>query len=268
MKQRLRALFPILFFALMLPACASGEKSEHVAPQAMMDSQRKMAPGEAPETKSKAFAPMIARSADLVLWVDEVASASTRIQTIVKGMGGYTTDSTLENGDDPRGSLTCRVPDPKLDGAIETIKGVGTARSVRVSGQDVGEEYTDLSKRLSNWRAEEARLLELYRRADKIPDLLEIERELTRVRGEIETATGRLNYLKHQVDLATINVQLSRRVPLVEGFHFPTVLGRAFAALGATFFALLSLLVWVLVFSVLWVPALLLFGWLRKLAKR
>ncbi|MGE5707728.1 MAG: DUF4349 domain-containing protein, partial [Bacteroidota bacterium] len=121
---------------------------------------------------------MIARTAEITLWVDEVASASTRIQGIVKGMGGYTTDSTVENGDDPRGSLTCRVPDPKLEGALDALKMVGTARSVRVSGQDVGEEYVDLSKRLSNWRAEEVSLLELYRRANKIPDLLEIEREL------------------------------------------------------------------------------------------
>lgn len=234
----------------------------------MMDSRPSRKIGAAPEIKTRAVAPMIARSAEITLWVDEVASASTRIQGIVKGMGGYTTDSTLENGDDPRGSLTCRVPDPKLEGSLDALKMVGTARSVRVSGQDVGEEYVDLFKRLSNWRAEEIRLLELYRRANKIPDLLEIERELTRVRGEIETATGRLNYLQHQVDLATINVQLSRSVPLVKGFHFPTVLGQAFAALGATCFALLSLLVWALVFSVLWVPALLLFGWLRKRAKR
>jgi hypothetical protein len=218
--------------------------------------------------KKTAYAPMILRNAEIVLLVDQPATASALIQQIVKGFGGYTSEASLENVDYPSGSLTCRLPEKSLDAAIASISKIGTPRSLRLTGQDVGEEFMDLSKHSENWRAEEKRLLELYSRAGKIPELLQVERELTRVRGEIEAATGRLNYLSNRVALATLGVTLQQKVPGVSplGWQFSTVLGQAASALLSTFLFLLTLGVWVGVFAIVWVPFFLFFRrtWRRK----
>ena len=56
---------------------------------------------------------------------------------------------------------------------------------------------------------EELSLLSLLERAQNIGEILTIERELTRIRSELERLQGQLNFLERRVDLATISVFLS-----------------------------------------------------------
>ncbi|HBN08510.1 MAG TPA: hypothetical protein DD435_07625 [Cyanobacteria bacterium UBA8530] len=262
----------LLIFLALLVSCSAGSSNppqyqERSRAALSENSEKSKSMGAAPDSampeKKAAYAPMLLRNAEIVLLVDQPATASDRIQQIVKGFGGYTSEVSLENGDYPSGNLTCRLPEKSLDAAIASISKVGTPRSLRITGQDVGEEFMDLSKRLENWRAEENRLLELYSRAGKIPDLLQVEHELTRVRGEIEAATGRLNYLSNRVALATLGVTLQQRVPGVSprGWQFSTVLGQAASALLSTLLFLLTLGVWVGVFAIVWIPLFLFFRW-------
>ena len=106
-------------------------------------------------------------------------------------------------------TVTLRVPAERFGAFMAQAAKLGRVMSQKVEAKDVGEEWVDLEARLRTKRQEEERLLELLRRVGAVNDLLEVEKELSRVRGEIEQAQGRLRYLGNQVALSTVHVELS-----------------------------------------------------------
>jgi hypothetical protein len=87
---------------------------------------------------------------------------------------------------------------------------------VNVSAQDVGEEYVDITARVENARRLESRLIELLaNRTGRLQDVLSVERELARVREEIERYEGRLRYLRTRVATSTLTIAVHERAPLI-----------------------------------------------------
>ncbi len=105
--------------------------------------------------------------------------------------------------------ITLRVPDAKFDPVLEQLETLGKATNIQTELEDITMQYVDLESRLNNQKAQEERLTEILEMADTVEDVLEVEKELNRVRGEVEAMTARLNQLKDQVTFATINVSLS-----------------------------------------------------------
>ena len=87
--------------------------------------------------------------------------------------------------------------------------------SQSVSASDVTEQYVDLSARLKNLKAEEVRLRTFLNQTDKVSELLQVERELARVRGEIESTQAQVDYLERQAAKATLVISLSEPGPVV-----------------------------------------------------
>jgi predicted nucleic acid-binding Zn-ribbon protein len=90
--------------------------------------------------------------------------------------------------------------------------------SKSVSAQDVTEEYIDVSARLDNLERQEARLQEILNMTETVEDVLAVEKELERVRGEIESLTGRLNYLDDRIDFSTINIRVTEPRPITHSW--------------------------------------------------
>ncbi|HXF83004.1 MAG TPA: DUF4349 domain-containing protein, partial [bacterium] len=135
-----------------------------------------------------------------------------------EGAGGFVAASSTSRADrTPQGAFTVRVPAARFSAVLLEVERLGTVESRRVSGQDVTEEFVDLQARLRNLERHESRLQSFMDRATRVGDLLAIERELARVRGEIEVLTGRLRFLEHQVALATVEVALRQKAPAVGG---------------------------------------------------
>lgn len=98
---------------------------------------------------------------------------------------------------------------PNFDAAINEIRKLAIKVESEVSStQDVTEEFTDLESQVRNLQATEAGLLKLMARAERIEDILALQRELTNIRGQIERLQGRLNFLKRRVEMSTITVAL------------------------------------------------------------
>jgi len=88
--------------------------------------------------------------------------------------------------------------------------------SVSVSVADVGEEYVDVTARVANAKRLEQRLIDLLdKRTGKLSDVLGVERELARVREEIERYEGRLRYLRTRASISTLTVSVHEPPPLV-----------------------------------------------------
>jgi hypothetical protein len=102
------------------------------------------------------------------------------------------------------------------------LRKLGEVESENVTGEDVTEQYVDLQARLNNFKVVRDRLLKILdERAREVKDILEVERELARVGGEIESIEGRMKYLDRQVDLSTVTINFHEaQVVAAQAFHF------------------------------------------------
>ena len=110
----------------------------------------------------------------------------------------------------------------------------------RPGAEDVGEEFTDVTARMTNARRLETRLIDLLAtRTGKLKDVLDVEHELARVREEIERYEGRLRYLKAHAALSTLTIYVHEPLPVV-GHAGSSVLGEAFKQAWRNFVDLLA----------------------------
>ncbi len=151
-------------------------------------------------------------TASMSIEVDVVPEATASVRTIAEAHGGFIENlSTSGVGNRQSASITVRVPQDRFDAAVEQLGRLGDVPSQHISSEDVTEEFIDLKARLNASTREEQSLLSLLERADSVADVLGIERELTRVRSQIERLQGQINFLQSRIDLSTIHISLLSR---------------------------------------------------------
>lgn len=160
---------------------------------------------------------MIIRNATLRGEVQVVDDWLAALNDDLRRHDGFVIDSEARN--DARGvrsgTVRVRVPAARFDSLLSDLRALfSRLESEAVTGQDVTEEFVDLTARLANQREAEGRLREILQRAGSVSDVLEVERELTRVRETIERLEGRERYLRDRVALATITVEWHEPWPM------------------------------------------------------
>ncbi|HYB71558.1 MAG TPA: DUF4349 domain-containing protein [Candidatus Bathyarchaeia archaeon] len=170
------------------------------------------APASVPDPGADGWSRRIIRRASLDVELPDVEQGVARLAAVVESVGGFisSTDSQLDQRGTARAAITAYVPPGQFSKVLGGLDSVGRVTHREIGGQDVSEEFVDLEARIRNMERHEAQLLSFMGRAQKVADLLGIENELGRVRGEIERATGRLRFLRARTDLATIEVALVR----------------------------------------------------------
>ena len=155
---------------------------------------------------------MIVRTAEIALVVKDVATTLDRVADLAEGLGGYVVSSKQWKEEERLvGIITIRVPAEDFAGAMETLRGLAAdVTHEETLAKDVTEEYVDLSAKLRNLEATEEQLLRLMEKAEKVEDILNIQRELSRTRGEIEQTKGRMQYLERTSATSLIRVQLNQ----------------------------------------------------------
>jgi len=171
------------------------------------------APEEAVDTGATwATERMIVRSGNMRLVVNDVAETIDRIVGITEDFDGYVVSSNRwKEGERLVGAITVRVPAEYFDTVMRTLRDLAVeVRSENTSSQDVTEEYVDLSAKLQNLEATEEQLLRIMEKAEKVEDILSVQRELSRTREEIERTKGRMQYLERTSETSLIEVQLEQ----------------------------------------------------------
>jgi hypothetical protein len=145
--------------------------------------------------------------------VKDLDTAGESLQQIVKEHNAIIAQSDVYGsaGQPRRGHWRLRVPADRLDSCVEALVKLGVPQKNSRDSRDVTEEYTDLEARLTNKKKEEATLqgyLADKKAMSKLEDILKIEQELSRVRGEIEQTEGRLRLLANLSALATLDVTM------------------------------------------------------------
>jgi hypothetical protein len=185
---------------------------------------------------------LIVRTGQASIEVDSLEPAMTELRRVAQRAGGFVADASVQSGRNQlrQATLELKVPSARFDELTEGLRPIGRLEFVNVGAEDVSEEFVDLTARVANGRRLEDRLVELLRtRTGKLQDVLSVERELARVREEIERMEGRLRYLKVSAQLSTLSVSLHEPVPIV-ATHGPGPIVEAFRAAWRNFVGVLA----------------------------
>jgi hypothetical protein len=208
----------------------SAPKVDALAARGMVTTTDSAAGAGAPAAPATAAA-MLIRTGTASVEVDSLDRAVARVRALAQQIGGYVASSTVQGGREQarEASLEVKIPSAKWDQALSGLNPIGRVESVNVKSEDVGEEFVDVQARVANARRLEERLIGLLTaRTGKLEEVLQVERELARVREEIERYEGRLRYLSSRAAVSTLTVDLHEPRPLVGGYPGASVLGRAF----------------------------------------
>ncbi|HHX73847.1 MAG TPA: DUF4349 domain-containing protein [Firmicutes bacterium] len=170
-----------------------------------MESQKSIADGSYAAAEQK-----LIRTAHLAMDVENMETALAAITDMAKAAGGYLAKSSVYGTDEMRrAEMSVRLPAEKLEQFLAEIKKLGKVRSSSTGEDDVTLHYVDLEARIRNLARQEERLLAILERAETVEDILRIERELARVRGDLEALTAEFRYLQDRVDYATVQLSLT-----------------------------------------------------------
>lgn len=142
---------------------------------------------------------------------DDAVQKITAFATEEKGYVATTSSAKQANGK-LRGEIVVKVLPDNLDRFLGQLRGIGELKNQALTTEDVTKAYFDTESRLKNARMMEQRLIEILKTKSKdVADLLEVEKELGRVREQIETMQGELKFMDSQVAFATVTITLAEK---------------------------------------------------------
>ncbi len=267
-----------------LPAPAMEVASRGVAPQTSMDSTTVSLDSQGwdtqidlPNLPTGREGRFIVYSGTIVLVVRDAGQAAVDIAALAAKQGGYVANSNLDlQGGVRRGSIVVRVPAEKYQDTLAALR----ALAVRVekettNSEDVTQEYTDLRARKVNLEHTEQalqKLLDERLKVGRTQDILEVYRELSNVRGQIEQIEGRLRYLANLTAMSTISIELVPDVlqqPVATtGWEPQGVAKSALQALVSALQVVGTLAIWAVIFLLPLLVVVLVPGWMLVRAVR
>lgn len=297
MSARRRPLITLaaMLAASLVAACAQDREARQLGPAAEM-TDMSAAPASAPADAARGFAAegkvaaspsqaqaplprpagdsivpsMIIRNGFVSIEVDSLEVAVAGVRALATRMGGYIGNVSTSTGEHAVRSATLevKIPAARFDEAMSGLSPLGKVEQSNTTAEDVGEEFVDLTARMANSRRLEERLVSLLAtRAGKLEDVLAVERELARVREEIERVEGRMRFLKTRAAVSTLSVTVHEPAPLVSpDTPGVNVIGEAFRDMWRNFVNLVALAISSLgvVIPVAAVLALVAWWWRRR----
>ena len=244
---------------------AAGAPSASAAPSAPASSQAGSGDGSggnagsggppaAPQDETR-----IVYTGSLDLVVTDVKVAVGKARAAIAGLGGYVGGSHATDNGTPVATITFRIPADKWEQGVAALRGLASkVVDEQTSAVEVTGQLVDLEARIRNLRASEAALQAIAANAKKVSDLLEVQRELTGVRGDIERLDGERAALADKTAYGTLKATFGLEVVAVreaaEGWDPATEVDHASASLVSVLQALATAGIWL---GIVWLPILL-----------
>ena len=154
------------------------------------------------------------RNATVELEIVRFDDAVQKITVLANEERGYvaTTNSEKQANGKLRGQVVVKVLPENLDRFLQKVRSLGELKNQTLGTEDVTKAYFDTDARLKNAHVMEQRLIDMLKtKTGKVSDLLQVEKELGRVREEIEKMQGELKYWDSQVQFATVTISLAEK---------------------------------------------------------
>ncbi len=230
-KTTYKTLILLSLFSVLLLGCSQSKK--YAAKEAMcvaknetmdmaMEEEANFNNGSAHDTDSTQIERKLIKQGNVEFETADLEKSRKEILNAVKKFHGYVSNDN-EYRSNSRGRITAylevRIPNTSFDLFLQqATEGVKHFDRKNIHTVDVTEEFLDIEARVKTKKELEQQLLTLLKRAQNIKDILEIRKELNRIREDIESIEGRLKYLQNQVAFATLEIEMYQIQP--EQNHF------------------------------------------------
>ncbi|TVY09606.1 DUF4349 domain-containing protein [Paenibacillus cremeus] len=236
--------------------------------------------GQALPDNSDAYTRKIIYTAHLVMQVEKYQDVAQQVQETVKQAGAYIlqfNENTMTN--EKSGTFTIKVPANGFQSLLSQLEKLNPTMQKSLQGQDVTEEYVDLTARLKAKQVVESRLTAFMEKATKAEELVSFSNELGKVQEEIERIKGRMRYLEQNVAYSTIELRVTQKIgsaEIIQSRDRGPLITRSAAALNGSVVVLSVALQWLVVILAGALPVLILLAligiplWMvrkRRLAK-
>ena len=211
----------ILLLTFLIFSCSSesetggfSESKMSISPEmAMMEDVRISTPPTLLGNEEK----KIQRNANISIEVKNLDESIDKLNEIILLFNAEIISSNKGGMDfgQPYANIRIRVLSGNLDSAINEFKKLSTKIiSENIYTNDVTEEFIDTEARLKIMKSTEDRFNSLLLKSETVEEIIQVEKELMRIRGDIESLEGRLNYLSKTTDTSEINLNLNEQVPI------------------------------------------------------
>lgn len=188
-------------------------QNERQASESTLDGSFLQADIEIPSSNRK-----VIHHATIVIEVADFGDAVSEVESLTSQCGGFIASSQLGgfSRSTRQGQWTLRVPVMQYRPLVNALIQIGELQEQQETSDEVTSEFFDLEARVRNKQQEEQRLLDHMTETTRaLPDILVIEKELSRVRSEVERLQGQLKFLADQTSLSTIDLTLKEIEPFV-----------------------------------------------------
>jgi len=215
----MRQLFFLSFLFLILSGCSKAksleEKSENLgitlSPITLSEKNLSSNSLDIPEK--------IIKTASIRFETDDLEKTFSQIQNAIKENKSIVlNDSEGKDDHSLYRNITVRVPSENFDQFVNSIsKGVSFFERKEISATNVTDQYIDLNSRLKTKKKLEERYIEILKKANKVSEILEIEKQISVIREEIEAKESELKYLESRVSLSTVTIEFYKTIAQKEG---------------------------------------------------
>ena len=212
----------IVVAILAMSACAAAGPGQYAA---SMQPRAIVAAGPAPggsvatggPTTATAIPEQLVIEGSMTLEVDEIKDLVPSLRAFVIGMGGRIINESVSGAERSwSAELKLRIPPEKVEEVAEFLAKHGEVTAKHITATDVSKQLFDQELAIKNLRLTLDRLTQVMAMPNlQVPQILAIEQEMTRIRGQIEQLEGDARFLKDRVGLATLDVSISRRAGVV-----------------------------------------------------
>lgn len=220
---------------------------------------------------------LVVRESSLALLVKNVVETAKSIQQKTQELGGYLVNSQVAHPEEAvaaSGSVIVRVPQENLETLLAFCRGLAVkVVSENVSGRDVTDQYVDVQARLQTLTQTKEKLAALLAQATKVDDLLKVQRELINLQQQIDYWQGQAEYLEKSALVSRVTVYLSTdelALPYApaEAWRPKVIFTQAVRSLVRLVRQAGSALIWLGVYSLVWLPLGLLYLFYRRRHKK
>jgi len=218
---------------------------------------------------------LVIQDTSLSLVVKNVSQSIGEIENQAQSFGGYMVDTHLSRPEEGgSGHITLRVPEDKRSEALASFRNLAVKIvSESVYGHDVTDEYVDLESRLEVLYQTKAKFQEIMAKAYQVADLLNVQRELINLQQQIDSIKGQQKYYEQSAKLSKITIYLSTdelSLPYAptDAWRPAVIFKTAVRSLMLHLRQFGTVVIWLLVYSPIIIPAILILRWYRQKTKK